>query len=116
MTGRKRDPKIVPLQGVLHNRDGTKVLHPPCFEDCPPPPEFLDDPSKALWRKIAPDMHRRCILTVVDVPALAGYCWVVTQAEELDAAGLTAEAAEFWHEADEWAAQLMIDPPKRPAA
>lgn len=42
MTGRERDPKIVPLQGVLHNPDGTKVLHPPCFEHCPPPPDRLD--------------------------------------------------------------------------
>lgn len=104
MTGRERDPKIAPLQGVLH---------PPCFEECPPPPDFLDEPARALWRKIAPDMHARCILTVVDVPCLAVYCTVVAHAAELDAAGETAEAAEFWHEADERAAMLMIDPPTR---
>lgn len=114
MSKSTRGAKVVPLQGVLHRPDGSRVLHPASYERCPPPPKWLDKQAKALWRKIAPEMHRRCILTVIDTSSVAAYCSVVTRAEALDAAGNT-EAAEMWHEADEWAAMLLIDPPKRPA-
>lgn len=40
----------------------------------PPCPEWLDAAAKAMWRKLAPELDRLGILTVVDQGALAGYC------------------------------------------
>lgn len=40
----------------------------------PPPPEFLDAYAVEEWNRIAPELHRLGLLTVLDVAPLAAYC------------------------------------------
>lgn len=108
------DPKVVPLQGVYRARDGSRVFHPARYEHCPPPAEWLSERAKAVWRVVATDMHNRAMLWVVCTGLVEGYCAIVARAEELEAIGMTAQAAEWWHQADETADELLIDRPIRP--
>lgn len=114
MSNSMGDPKVVPLQGVYRGSDGTRVYHAARYERCPPPAKWLSKRAKAVWRAVTRDMHGRGILTVVCTGLVEGYCAIVARAEELEASGMTAQAAEWWHEADETADALLIGRPIRP--
>lgn len=53
------------------------------------PPEWLDDKALAIWKKHAPDLIRKKVLTAWDVEAFAIYC---------DAVARHAECAVIVHE------------------
>ena len=40
----------------------------------PPPPEFLSEYARAEWDRIAMELYRLKLLTVVDIAPLAAYC------------------------------------------
>lgn len=45
--------------------------------DVPEPPEYLDLDAIGIWRRLAPTLHARGVLTAWDVDAFAAYCTAV---------------------------------------
>ena len=41
---------------------------------CPEPPPFVTGYAADEWRRVAPELHRLELLTVIDIAALAAYC------------------------------------------
>lgn len=50
----------------------------------PSPPAYLSKDAKAEWRKVAPVLVERGVLTVADMAALANYCIAVGMMVRLD--------------------------------
>ncbi|MBO4221968.1 phage terminase small subunit P27 family [Bradyrhizobium neotropicale] len=76
----KRGPRPIPthlrvLRGNPSHRplptDEPKPLVP---DDCPEPPDFLTGYASDEWWRIAPELHRLGLLTIVDIAPLASYC------------------------------------------
>src|SRR5262245_55838932 len=57
----------------------------------PPPPDFLTDEARAEWARIAPELFRLKLLTIVDIGPLAAYCQ--SFARWIEAERLLAQAA-----------------------
>lgn len=99
MAGRGPAPKPTPLK-VLAGNPGHQKLNrsePKPRPVAPRCPAWLDKEAKKEWRRVAPELERLGLLTVVDMAALAGYCqsfstWK-TAAEAIAEKGLTYEAA-----------------------
>ncbi|MBR0879125.1 phage terminase small subunit P27 family [Bradyrhizobium liaoningense] len=53
------------------NRDEPEPLVPP---SCPEPPPFVTGYAAEEWRRIATELYRLHLLTVVDIGPLAAYC------------------------------------------
>ena len=47
-------------------------------------PSWLSDEAKAEWRRVAPELHRRGLLTLLDRTALALYCQAYAQWREAE--------------------------------
>lgn len=47
---------------------------PEVRDDCPLPPDWLNDEAKDFWEEIAPPLHACGLLTRVDETALSAYC------------------------------------------
>jgi P27 family predicted phage terminase small subunit len=62
------------------------------YDDVPEPPERLKDEAADEWRRIAPELHRLGILTVVDLRALACYCAAYAEWCEAEDAMIAAKA------------------------
>jgi phage terminase small subunit len=62
----------------LRGNPGKRALRPepePARgSECPEPPSFLPPDAVAEWHRIAPELHRIKLLTVVDVGLMAAYC------------------------------------------
>jgi P27 family predicted phage terminase small subunit len=43
-------------------------------DECPAPPDALNEHAREEWRAVAPELHRLGLLTILDVAALAAYC------------------------------------------
>ena len=76
-----------------------KPPEPARTEQCPEPPEHLTGHAREAWLRLAPELHRLNLLTVLDVGAFSAYCWAYArwqQAEEaLQRSGeLTIKTAE----------------------
>lgn len=56
-------------------------------------PAWLQGDARAEWERMAPELGRLGLLTVVDVPALAGYCQAYQRWREAEAAVQTHLAA-----------------------
>jgi P27 family predicted phage terminase small subunit len=52
---------------------GKGELRPTSAPECPEPPAFLDEYSAAEWRRVAPELWRLGLLTVLDHMTLAVY-------------------------------------------
>lgn len=52
----------------------TGELEPRVPAKAPAPPAFLDEVATKEWKRVAPELHRLGLLTVVDIMALAAYC------------------------------------------
>jgi P27 family predicted phage terminase small subunit len=64
------------LSGTLRkDRDvKPKVKRPPAGAKCPSPPSWLGRIAKEEWRRVAPFLFRRGLLTKQNVTELAAYC------------------------------------------
>jgi len=76
MAGRKRKPTVLKL---LEGNTGHRPLpkdEPKPKEDLPECPEYLKDDEFAFneWNRIAPELYRLGLLTVIDQIALELYC------------------------------------------
>jgi P27 family predicted phage terminase small subunit len=76
MRGRKPTPTYLKL---LKGNPGRRPIvedgiDPPVSEKVPPPPQFLEGYAADEWWKMATELYRMRLLTVVDETALASYC------------------------------------------
>lgn len=59
----------------LHGTGKAKSLEPkPVRVELPEAPAFLDEEGLRMWNKLAPELSRLGLLTVVDIEALAAAC------------------------------------------
>ena len=76
-----RGPRPMPTHlKLLRGNTGKRPLnkdepHPEPFLDVPDPPLFLTGSASDEWWRTATELHRLGLLTKVDVPALAAYCF-----------------------------------------
>jgi P27 family predicted phage terminase small subunit len=94
--GRRGPPKRPTALRVLEGNPAHRPL--PVNEPRPRPlapacPAWLSLEAKREWKKVAPELHRMGVLTVVDGSVLAGYCEALAAfqraVEELRAKGST---------------------------
>lgn len=73
---RGRKPKASRIKELTGNPGKRRInkREPKHRKDIGPPPGWLDDVAKQEWERIAPELRRTGILTVVDRTALAAYC------------------------------------------
>jgi P27 family predicted phage terminase small subunit len=75
-------PVPFPLK-VLRGNPGKRRLpnepEPQIAKTCPEPPPFITGYAADLWWDTAPSLHQLGLLSVVDVPALAAYCFAFGQ-------------------------------------
>jgi P27 family predicted phage terminase small subunit len=74
--GRKPTPTYLKL---LKGNPGKRALNknepqPLKSAEVPKPPDYLDGCGAQEWRRIAPELYRMGLLTLVDIPILALYC------------------------------------------
>ena len=73
-----RPPKPTHLKVIEGNR-GKRALnhaepHPAAPAAIPEPPDYLDAAGKTEWRRVAPELWRVGLLTIVDLNILGAYC------------------------------------------
>jgi len=51
---------------------------------CPGPPAWLSDHAKREWRRVAPELHRRRLLTPDTMATLESYCVAAGQVREFE--------------------------------
>ena len=87
--GQGRPAKPTALK-VLHGdrRDRINTQEPAPMAGVVEPPGWLDDPAQRYWRRLAPDLADKGVLTAWDAEAFAVWC---------DAAARHAEAAQQVH-------------------
>ena len=76
MAGRGPAPKPTALKLLTGNQGHQKIggSEPKPRPVAPKCPLWLDAEAKREWRRIAPELDRLGLLTLVDMAALAGYC------------------------------------------
>lgn len=75
---RGRKPKPTNLK-VLEGNPGKRPLNeaepkPAPVVNIPNPPSWLNAPAKTVWKRLAPELERLGLLTVVDIEAFTGTC------------------------------------------
>lgn len=81
-----RKPKPTHLK-IIEGNPGKRPIPDepkPDIGALPPAPEFLSADAKGEWERVALQLHRLGLLTVVDVPSLGAYCqaygrWVLAE-------------------------------------
>jgi P27 family predicted phage terminase small subunit len=89
MANRGRPPKPTFLR-VLEGNRGKRPINkhepqPTIPAEPPEPPSFLMPAAKDEWHRIAGDLHRIGLLTVVDTMPLAAYCQSVARWQQAEA-------------------------------
>lgn len=94
--------RIVPLElKRLRGNPGKRRLgsapQPAVAAEPPAPPEFLSADAQAHWRRLAPEVHRLGLLTVLDHDAFGAFCsfrahWIEAE-RALAAKGLLAKGS-----------------------
>jgi P27 family predicted phage terminase small subunit len=80
-----RGPRPIPTHlKLLRGNTGKRPLNkdepqPEPFTDVPDPPSFVTGYAADEWWRTATELHRLGLLTKVDVPALAAYCYAFGQ-------------------------------------
>ena len=75
----KKRRKVVPIW----SRPNFDSIHAPLFDRVPPPPRWLSDRARAIWRVAAKDLHDRGLLSKLYTSMLAMYCSVSARFEAL---------------------------------
>jgi P27 family predicted phage terminase small subunit len=80
MRGRRRIPGHLRLiQGNPGKRPIPPEPQPEVPEQLPDPPAFLNGHARDEWFRVAPELRRLGLLTVLDTMALAAYCAVYSR-------------------------------------
>ena len=77
-----------------------------------PPPAWLSKHSKAEWRRVMPELAKRCILTVADLGSLESYCIAISRIRELETllrAGIDPKLFRMQDQAMKTARQLAAE-------
>jgi P27 family predicted phage terminase small subunit len=80
-----RGPRPIPTHlKLLRGNTGKRPLNkdepqPEAFDDVPDPPSFVTGYAAEEWWRTAAELHGLGLLTKVDVPALAAYCYAFGQ-------------------------------------
>ena len=81
--GPKRQPTSLKLVRGTHrpDRDGdpSSEPQPQLVDGETTPPQWLDEIAVQKWAELVPELQRLNLLTVVDVTALASYCWCYSE-------------------------------------
>lgn len=93
------------LRGNPGKRRHLPGMRPEIPEKPPIPPDFLSAGAKAEWARLAPELHRLGLLTVLDTATFAAYC----EAQAMWAMAVAAESAESDPEAKAVLAGLAAD-------
>jgi P27 family predicted phage terminase small subunit len=67
------------LRGNPSHRPLRAEPEPTIAPECPEPPAFIVGHAADEWWRVAPELHRVRLLSVLDVPALAAYCYAYAQ-------------------------------------
>jgi P27 family predicted phage terminase small subunit len=73
---------VAGVEDRYRNHDEPKPAAPAPGVDLTKPPTGLGAKAAAVWRKLAPDLVERKVLTAWDIEAFAAYCIVVSQFHE----------------------------------
>jgi P27 family predicted phage terminase small subunit len=94
--------RVIPYEiAVLRGNPGRRKLHPgpqpSRTETAPEPLPFLCEAAQAEWRRLAPELHRLNLLTLLDHAVFGAYCasvarWMTAE-RLLETEGLTARGS-----------------------
>jgi P27 family predicted phage terminase small subunit len=110
------------LRGNPSKRPLRPELEPLQAAEPPKPPKYLTGYARVEWRRLAPELHRLGLLTILDVAALAAYClayarWRTVEEELARATEVDAKLAQVSASArkamSELGAQLGLSPISR---
>jgi len=76
VSGRPRKPTGIKLVHGTFRKDRApeNEPEPERVTDIPKPPSYLNKYAKKLWKSLAGELVEKCILTIVDIPALEVAC------------------------------------------
>lgn len=66
--------KLKLLRGNPGRRPIRPEPQPRIDNESPKPPDYLGKDARAEWLRVAPELYRLGLLTVIDISALAAYC------------------------------------------
>jgi P27 family predicted phage terminase small subunit len=66
--------KLKLLRGNPGQRPIRPEPEPIALASVPDPPDYLLDDAAGEWRRVAPELHRLGLLTIVDLHTLTAYC------------------------------------------
>lgn len=96
MAGRKPKPTALKLVQGNPGRRPLNTDEPKPDPKAPPCPEYLGEPAKAAWARVAPELERLGVLTVIDGMALEllvdAYQEWMDAREQVDLYGATYES------------------------
>ena len=80
-------PPIPTALKIARGNPGKKRLNldepkPSIASKCPNPPTWICQYAKLTWRRMAPELYKRGLLTVIDHHALAVYCQSIAEYRE----------------------------------
>lgn len=83
-TGPKPKPAHLKLVEGNPGKRRLKQEPQPTIGEIPDPPDFLSAPAKEEWHRVAVELHRLGMLTIIDTAPLAAYCqsygrWIVAE-------------------------------------
>jgi P27 family predicted phage terminase small subunit len=130
--GRRGPPPKPPLLKLIAGNPGHRPIpheiQPTVTSEPPLPPSWLDEGARQEWERIAPELHRLGLLTVLDHSVFAAYCtslarWITvekllssgdgTLINNNDKRAVARMAARERADAMRYGAQFGIGPPNR---
>ena len=79
-------PHLTLLKGNPGKRRARVLPEPARTEQCLEPPEHLTGYAREAWLRLAPELHRLNLLTVLDVGPFSAYCWAYAHWQEAEEA------------------------------
>jgi P27 family predicted phage terminase small subunit len=79
-------PRLRLLKGNPGKRPTRLTPEPARAQECPASPPHLNSYAKEEWGRVAPELHRLNLLTVLDVGPLAAYCSAAGRLREAEQA------------------------------
>jgi P27 family predicted phage terminase small subunit len=96
--GRRGPPPQPAYLKLLAGNPGKRRIQPelaPVTQPAEPlePPDWLDEGARQEWTRLAPELHRLHLLTVLDVAPFAAYCVSLARWQQTERALATAGGA-----------------------
>lgn len=80
----RKPTRLKEISGTAR-KDRLKANEPKPAPATTDPPDWLQGRALAEWNRVAPELLRLQLLTMVDLPALAGYCSAYARAVDAEA-------------------------------